>query len=129
MERIILFDGECHFCNKSVQFIIKRDPNRLFKFASLQSDVAKARLEKFDVPNNTDSFVLIENDNIYMESSAALRICKSLKGFWPVLYFLIIVPKQIRNFFYKIIAKNRYRLSVKSKVCILPSTEDRHHFL
>src|SRR5690606_32349402 len=104
MERIILFDGECNFCDQSVQFIIKRDPKGHFKFASLQSYLGKELLNKHNAPEDIDSFVLIEDNNCYFKSSAALRVCKNLKGAWKIPYVLLVIPKPIRDFFYGLIA-------------------------
>lgn len=129
MERIILFDGECSFCDQSVQFIIKRDPKGLFKFASLQSDIGRDLLNKYNAPIDIDSFVLIEEDNCYFKSSAALRVCKNLKGAWKLPYLLLVVPKQLRDYFYGIIAKNGYKWFGKKESCMLPSLEDRKRFL
>lgn len=129
MERIILFDGACNFCDKSVQFIIKRDTCGHFKFASLQSDIGKELLRKYNVPMNIDSFVLIENNNCYFKSSAGLRVCRNLKGAWKYLYFLLIVPKPLRDFVYGIIAKNRYRWFGTKESCMLHSPEQRKRFL
>lgn len=129
MERIILFDGECNFCNKSVQFIIKRDPKRKFKFASLQSDIGKKLLSKYNYPSNINSFVLIENNVLFFKSSAALRVYKNLKGAWKLLYILFIVPKPFRDFFYEIIAKNRNKLFPSKNNCMLLNQEDTKRFL
>ena len=129
MERIILFDGECNFCDKSVQFIMKRDPKGLFKFASLQSEIGKELLRKYNAPMDIDSFVLIEDNQCYMKSSAALRVCKNLKGAWKLLYCLFIVPKPLRDYVYRIIAKNRYKWFGKKESCKLPSSEERKRFL
>lgn len=126
---IILFDGECNFCDKSVQFIIKRDPNGYFKFASLQSEIGEELLKKYQVPSSIDSIILIQNDQYYIKSSAALRICKYLKGPWKLFSTLIIVPRPIRNFFYGIIAKNRYKWFGKQESCMLPTPEQRKRFL
>ncbi|PFJ42796.1 thiol-disulfide oxidoreductase DCC family protein [Bacillus thuringiensis] len=128
-ERIVLFDGECNFCDRSVQFIIKRDPIGLFKFASLQSDIGKELLNKYNAPNDLSSFVLIENNNCYLKSSAALRVSKNLKGAWKLFYFLLVVPKPLRDYFYSIIAKNRYKWFGKKDSCMLPSPEIRKRFL
>ena len=62
MNYIVLFDGECHFCDLSVQFIINHDPKELFYFASLKSDVGKNYLAKYQIPANIDSIVLIQNE-------------------------------------------------------------------
>lgn len=129
MKSIILFDGECNFCDKSVQFILKRDPNGYFHFASLQSDIGKQLLKEFNVPNNINSLVLIENNQYYIKSSAALRICKKLKGVWKIFYVFVIVPKPLRDYFYSIVAKNRYKWFGKKNECMLPSPEVRKRFL
>lgn len=129
MERIILFDGECNFCDQSVQFIIKRDPKGHFKFASLQSYLGKELLNKHNAPEDIDSFVLIENNNCYFKSSAALRVCKNLEGAWKIPYVLLVIPKPIRDFFYGLIAKNRYTWFGKKESCMLPSPEERKRFL
>ncbi|WP_188456280.1 thiol-disulfide oxidoreductase DCC family protein [Virgibacillus oceani] len=129
MSRIILFDGECNFCDKSVQFIIKRDPKGNFKFASLQSDVGNDLLKRFDTPRDLDSFILIENNQCYSKSSAALRVCKHLKGFWKFLYIFMIVPRPIRDFCYEIVARNRYKWFGSKESCMLPSPEERNRFL
>ena len=129
MERIILFDGECNFCDHSVQFIIKRDPKGYFKFASQQSDIGKKLLKQSGIPEDGDSFVLIDRGDSYCKSSAALRICRNLQGMWKVFYYLLIVPRPIRDFFYGIIANNRYKWFGKKDSCMLPSPEIRNRFL
>src|SRR3954447_22384270 len=106
---IILFDGECHVCDKSVEFIIKRDPDGYFHFASLQSEVGQNILNYYRVERDIDSLVLIDHNQYYQKSTAALKICRNLKGLSKFLYILLIIPLPIRDFFYKIIAKNRYR--------------------
>lgn len=129
MNGIILFDGECNFCEKSVQFIIKRDPNGYFKFASLQSEIGKKLRKKYNVPEHIDSLLLIEQDKWYDKSSAALRICKNLKGFSKISFVFLIIPKPIRDFFYDILAKNRYKWFGKTNHCVIPSQKIRNRFL
>ena len=129
MDKIIFFDGECNVCDKSVQFIIKRDPKGYFKFASIQSDIGKKILKQFKVPTNINSFIFIDNEKCYYKSSAALRISKNLNGLWKLLYFLLVVPRPIRDFFYGILANNRYKWFGKKDICILPSPEIRKRFL
>ncbi|MBE4910221.1 thiol-disulfide oxidoreductase DCC family protein [Bacillus luteolus] len=129
MRRIILFDGECNFCDQSVQFIIKRDPKGDFKFASLQSETGKELLSKYNASKSIDSIILIEDGHCYYKSSAALRICKKLKGAWKLLYLFIILPRPLRDFFYDIIARNRYKWFGKNESCRIPSPEERKRFL
>ncbi|PWA11805.1 thiol-disulfide oxidoreductase [Pueribacillus theae] len=129
MERIILFDGVCNLCNHSIQFIIKRDPNAVFKFASLQSDIGKELLKKHGLNEDTDSFVLIENNKSYIKSSAALRVCRKLKAPWNFFVLFFIVPRPVRDFIYDFIAKNRYRWFGKQESCMLPTPEIRKRFI
>lgn len=107
MGGIILFDGVCNFCNSSVQFILKRDPKGYFKFASLQSETGKSLLDKYQINEDINSLVLIEDDTYFIKSNAVLRICKHLRGFWRLLSIFRFVPIPIRNTFYEIIAKYR----------------------
>ena len=88
MKRIVLFDGECNFCNSSVQFIIKRDPAAHFLFSSLQSETGEKYVKQYNVPDDVDSLVLIENGKAYTKSSAALHIAKKLDGLWHLLFYL-----------------------------------------
>lgn len=129
MRRIVLFDGECNFCDASVQFIIKRDKKAAFQFASLQSEVGQALIEKFAVPTHVDSIVLIEGERYYMKSSAALKIARQLDGLWKLSYAAIVLPKPLRDAVYSYIAKNRYKWFGKKEACMLPTAEQRNRFL
>lgn len=129
LRHLILFDGECNFCDASVQFIIKRDPKALFKFTSLQSDIGIEMLKQFGVSEKMDSIVLIEGNSHYTESTAALKIARKLTGFWKLCYVFIIVPKPLRDIVYQFIAKNRYKWFGKKQECMLPTAEQRNRFL
>lgn len=127
---IVLFDGVCHLCQGAVKFIIKRDPVGRFHFASLQSETAKSLLN--DITGHPDSMgtiILMENDNCYTHSTAAIRIAKGLRFPWSLLYLFIIVPPGLRNVVYKWIAVNRYRWFGKDEACMIPTLEIRERFL
>ena len=127
---IILFDGVCNLCNASVNFIIKHDKNAQFIFASLQSDAAKEILLQYNLKKiKIDSIVLIQNNEIYEKSSAALRIAKALSGGFKSLYLFIIIPKFIRDFGYDYIAKNRYKWYGQKETCMIPTSEIKNRFI
>ncbi|KLU53321.1 MULTISPECIES: thiol-disulfide oxidoreductase DCC family protein [unclassified Paenibacillus] len=127
---IVLVDGVCHFCQGLTKWIIKRDPEGKYHFASLQSDVAKELLAKGNLSTDSmDTFVLIENGKYYTRSTAALRLAKGLKFPYPLLYVFIIVPKFIRNAVYNMVARNRYRWFGKDEACMLPTPEIKDRFL
>ena len=129
-ERIILFDGVCNLCNGSVQFVIAKDKNKQFSFASLQSSFGQNVLRQYGLPTNAfHSFLLLEDGTIYTKSTAALRVVRSFGGAWSLLYVLNVVPYPIRDFFYNIIARNRYKWFGKQESCWLPSPELKVRFL
>lgn len=130
MKRVVLFDGDCYFCDTSVQFIIQRDPAEHFYFASLQSEVGQDFLQEFAIPREIDSLVLVENDRAYVKSTAALRIAKKLDGLWHLLFLFILIPRPFRDFFYDILSRNRYKwFGKKQDHCQLPPPEIRKRFL
>lgn len=127
---VILFDGICNLCNRSVQFIIRKDKKKEFRFASLQGKTGQELLKKFDLPvNNLNSFVLVVDGKAYTRSTAALTIARRLGGGWRLFYAFIIIPHFIRDAFYNIIAKNRYRWFGKRDECMLPSPDLQERFL
>jgi len=129
MNKIVLFDGECHFCDQSVQFIIKRDPNANFKFASLQSDIGHQICRDYSIPMHIDSLILIEDKQFFIKSTAALRICKNLKGVWLTGLMFLLIPTPVRDLVYDFVAKNRYKWFGKKDACEIPSPEMRKRFL
>ena len=130
MKGIVLFDGVCNFCSHSVNFIIERDAENYFKFAPLQSETAKNLLKEYKIDKGeTDSVILIENGAAYTHSTAALRIARKLGGFWSLIYGFIVVPKFIRDFFYKLFAKYRYKMFGKTDACMMPTPEIREKFI
>ena len=127
---VILFDGVCNFCNYWVNFAIKRDKKKKLKFTPLQGETAKQLLPQYNIqPNALSSVILIDKGKAYTQSSAAIRICKYLDGGWKLCYGFIIIPKFIRDFFYNIIARNRYKWYGKKDECMVPTPGLRERFL
>ncbi|MBM7583846.1 putative DCC family thiol-disulfide oxidoreductase YuxK [Bacillus pakistanensis] len=129
MSAIILFDGVCHFCNQSVQFIMKRDSKEYFKFASIQSNIGQKLVENNSTLQNLESMIYIENNKVYTKSTAALKICGKLDGLWKMCMIFLFVPRPIRDYFYNIIARNRYKWFGKREHCRIPSARERNRFL
>lgn len=132
---VILFDGVCNLCNGAVNFIIDRDKPGRFRFAALQSQRASALLvqqgaKPLVAGTDPDSMVLLEDGKLYEQSTAALRIARRLSGVWPVLYYLFIwVPRPIRDWVYRVIARNRYRWFGKTDACRMPTPALKARFL
>jgi predicted DCC family thiol-disulfide oxidoreductase YuxK len=126
---ILFFDGVCNLCNRSVQFVIKRDAKAKFRFASLQSESGQALLQKFRLPlNDFSSFVLIKGDTCYLRSTAGLHVLKELGGGWKLFYALIIIPRPLRDIIYSLVARTRYKVFGKCDTCMVPTPEQRDRF-
>jgi predicted DCC family thiol-disulfide oxidoreductase YuxK len=127
---ILLFDGYCNLCSGSVVFIIKREKRDTFRFASLQSKFAQELLSKLNSDGNIpDSIVLVEADEMYYKSKAALKVARRLKFPWPLFYIFIVIPPFIRDWMYDFIAKRRYRWFGKKQQCFVPQKDVQHKFL
>ena len=127
---VILFDGVCNLCNSTVQFILKRDKQSRFKFASLQGEFGQRTLSSFGLPESSlNSFILLEGEKIYTHSTGALRVLLHLGGVWKLLYVFIIIPRFIRDGVYNIIARNRYKWFGKRSICYLPTVNIKDRFI
>ena len=129
MNSIVLFDGVCNFCNDSVNFIIRHDKAKRFRFATLQSETGLAIRARHEIDDDVGSIILVEDNQVFTHSTAALRIAKNLGGIYSLARIFIIIPAPIRDFFYKLFAKNRYRMFGKKDVCMIPTPDVRERFL
>jgi predicted DCC family thiol-disulfide oxidoreductase YuxK len=125
---VILFDGICNLCNGAVQFIIRHDPEAVFRFASLQSDFAKGELEKLGKSSLEFESIILLDDGVYQKSSAALKITRHLSGAWPALSVFKVVPLFLRDWVYDRIAKSRYKVFGKRETCMIPSSDLESRF-
>jgi predicted DCC family thiol-disulfide oxidoreductase YuxK len=136
---IVLFDGSCGLCNKSVKFVLKKEKNypvgstvqrepNLF-FAPLQSQTGTALLKQYGLEHKIDSIVFVKGGKAYIKSSAALQVTKYLKGLWPLLFGFYIIPKFIRDAVYDFIAKNRITWFGNADYCEMLTPELKKRFL
>jgi predicted DCC family thiol-disulfide oxidoreductase YuxK len=123
---IVLFDGVCNFCSRWVDLIMKHDKKDYFRFATLQSEIAKKLLDqkKIEEENFPDSVILVESGQLFLKSDAGLRIHRRLGFPFSTLYLFIVFPKFIRDAVYDFIADNRYKWFGKKEDCRVPVTEE-----
>ena len=122
---IILFDGTCAFCERSVRFIASRDQG-YFKFGASQNAEGQALLAKFGTTREAvRSLILIEGDQIYLRSDAVLRIAGRMNAPWKFARVFLAVPRPIRDLVYRFVAAIRHRIAGESNACEIPPPEIR----
>lgn len=126
---ILLFDGICNFCNGWVNFIIRKDKKKKFRFASIQSESGKKLLKQYELPENGETAVLIYNGKAHIKSTAGIHVLYHLGGLYSLWFAFIIFPAYVRDFYYDIIAKNRYKWWGKMDSCMIPTQEIKERFL
>jgi predicted DCC family thiol-disulfide oxidoreductase YuxK len=127
---IVLFDGMCNMCVRSVQFIIKRDNKDVFRFASIQSVIGQELIKRYSIDiKKNDSILVIKDEHIRYRSSAALYILGYLKTIWKILLVFYLIPAPIRDALYNLIAKKRYFWFGKKNKCMIPDSSISAKFL
>lgn len=125
MIRIVLFDGVCGLCNKSINILIRLDKNNILKYTSLQGEFVKT----LEVEPGIDSIIFYEDSRLYYRSTAILKILRSLGGIWVFTNIFYLIPVKLRDFIYDIIAKYRYHIFGKMKSCRMPKEDERDLFI
>jgi predicted DCC family thiol-disulfide oxidoreductase YuxK len=140
---ILLYDGVCGLCNRTVQFVLKRDSCGVFLFAALQSRFAQQILIRHHVnPSELDTFYIVtgfdparaadvpQNETLLARSDAAIFVLRELSGLWGWAgNFFRIVPRVLRDWAYNVVARRRYWIFGKYDSCPLPSAATRERFL
>ncbi len=125
---LVLFDGVCNLCNGTVDFILKRDRKKQFRFVALQSESGELIRKKYHFPEGIDSVIFILEGKVFYESDAAMEIARLLPVPWKWATIFKLVPVGFRNAVYQWIARNRYRWFGKKEECRIPTQEERKFF-
>ena len=130
-KKIILFDGVCTLCNRSVHYVIKHDKKDVFRFVALQSELGQKILKHIGIANkNIDSIVLFQIGIVYYyKSTAIIEITKSLQGFLNYGLLFRMLPTPLRDIVYDYIAKNRFNWFGKNDSCMIPTPDLKAKFL
>lgn len=128
-DTILFFDGNCGFCNQTVQFILRHEKNKNIYFSPLQSIFAAEQFKAFNYHNDFSSIVVIRKGKLYTRSAAIQIILADLKSPYSLLPCIIkFLPRVLSNFVYELISKNRHRIS-KVTSCAVLDPIDRERFI
>ena len=127
---VLMFDGVCTLCSASVQWVLQRDKAGVFRFAALQSETGRQLLERFGLDSAAfDTVVLVDGEQVFTRSDAALEVLRRLGRPWSWLAILHWLPRSLRNAVYNWVARNRYRWFGRQRECWLPRLEWKDRFL
>ena len=126
--KIVFFDGVCHLCNSFVDRLIQKDTHHELYFAPLQGETAKKVLASLD-RETLDTIIFYDNGRVLRRSDAILGILKSAG--YPLLFLRLsqILPMQIRDIAYNILAKYRYKIFGKNDFCRIPLESEKKFLL
>lgn len=131
---ILLFDGVCNLCHGAVRFVLEHERAPTIRFASLQSEFARALLSRegraLPAPGEApESMVFFEAGRLYERSDAALRVARYLRAPYRLLAWLRVTPRVLRDAIYRFVARHRYRWFGQRESCLLPTDDLRGRFL
>lgn len=127
---IVLFDGTCAFCEGSVKFMARHDPAGYFRFGASQSPQAARLLAEYGLTREmTRSIVLIEDGQVFLRSTATLRIAARLTPPWSFARVFLWVPRPLRDAGYRVVAAIRRRIAGTSNACEIPPKEIRDRMI
>lgn len=127
---VVLFDGTCAFCEGSVRFMARRDRAGYLRFGASQSPQATDILERYGVNRDSArSIIFIEDGQVYLRSTATLRIARHLGFPWKLAAALLWIPVPLRDAVYRVVAAVRHRLAGRSNACEIPPPEIRSRLI
>jgi predicted DCC family thiol-disulfide oxidoreductase YuxK len=127
---LVLYDGVCGLCSRSVRFLIKRDRDKVLRFAPLQGETAARMREQYpQIPETLESVVLIEDGRAHLRSKAFLHVSRYLTRPWRWGWYFRWMPGFLLDLGYRLIARFRYRIWGKTDTCELPAPDERARFL
>ncbi len=125
---LILFDGVCNLCNGTIDFVLRHDKGKQFRFVPLQSKAGKKVKEKLHLSSESDTVIFYFDKKVYTESDAVIEILRFLPAPWKWFVIVIIIPKSVRDKIYKWIAKNRYKWFGQKQTCRIPTPQEKQFF-
>ena len=126
---MLVYDGECGFCNRSVQFILRHERRRDLLFVARGTELGR-RLRRSYGMEAVESMLWIEGDRVFAQSDSVIKTAEYLGGWWSRLARVAsLFPASLLNLMYKVIARSRRKLMRASANCVVPTPEQRSRFL
>jgi len=129
-QNLILFDGVCNFCNSAVQIVIEIDRQKIFKFASIQSELGQQLYRQHGLdPIDIQTLMLVDGERVLTRSDAVLEVLARLDGGWQLLSGFRAMPQPLRDWAYSEFARQRFVLFGRRDACMVPTPELQERFI
>lgn len=132
---VLLYDGLCGFCDRTVRLLLRVDRRGVFRFAPLGGTFSSETLSRHPHLVGVDSILLVEphfegeGERVWARSAAFLRTARHLGGAWRLLTVFWLIPRPLRDWSYDVFARHRYRIFGRFDACPVPPPEAGARFL
>ncbi|GLQ86662.1 thiol-disulfide oxidoreductase DCC family protein [Dyella flagellata] len=129
---VIVYDGVCLLCSRWVRFLLERDREGRYRYASMQSEIGRQLLQSHGLdPDSPFSMLLVEDGRGYTDTTAIARVLRGLPSRrWRWLSAMMLsVPRSVRDAAYRFVARHRYKMFGRSEQCFAPTPEQRSRFI
>ena len=130
LDNVVIFDGVCNLCARSVRFILDHEADQTLRFTPLQSPAGARLMHDLGLdPEDASTFVLIADGKAYVKSDAAIRLSRYFRPAWRPLGIVKIIPRRLRDWAYDLVARKRYRWFGRLDSCMVPTAELKARFI
>jgi predicted DCC family thiol-disulfide oxidoreductase YuxK len=125
---LFVFDGVCVLCSGGAKWIMRHDRKAMINFTPAQSALGRALYAHYGVEMD-ESYLLVADGRAYTASRGYIEVCRILGGWWRIFLVAAVIPERMRDWFYALIARNRYRWFGKVDYCALLTQEQCRRLL
>ncbi len=127
---VVIFDGDCSFCNRSVVFLLRNDRTKSIRVCASNGSSAKRLIQQYGITEDlSKTIVYVNNNKVYYRSSAVLHLCKKMKGAYPLAFLFVVIPSFVRDIVYNFIEKHRKKIIKKEYTCANVTSKFRNRIL
>jgi predicted DCC family thiol-disulfide oxidoreductase YuxK len=127
---LIVFDGDCVLCSRSMRLILRLDKKQRFRFATAQGAIGQGLYRHLGLPTDIfETYLLVSDGRAYQRTAAVIEIAKRLGWPWKAGAALVIIPRPVRDALYNLVARHRYRIFGRSTACGIADPAVRERIL
>lgn len=131
---VVFYDGACRLCDRTVQVLLRIDRDQVLSFGPLQGKTAERLKRRNQISEDLQAMLFVEDygtdrERVSSRSTGVLRMLARVGSFWRIVSWLRVVPRPLRDFAYRTVARHRYRWFGRFDSCELPGADLSERFL